>query len=69
MRDQIEKLEAAGLEFEDDPCVIVCQGPPVCMLEGDEAVKAAEDGCPWCKRITLHDDMTETVVDPRSNPQ
>lgn len=64
MRDQIEKLSQAGLEFEGEPRIIVCQGPPVCDLKGDAAVKAAENGCPWCKRITLHDDMTETVIEP-----
>lgn len=64
MRDQIEKLRGAGFEFDGDPRVIVCQGPPVCLLEGDEAVRAAENGCSWCRRIILHDDMTETVYEP-----
>ncbi len=44
----------------DDPVVIVCQGPPACLLEGNEE----EDGCPWCKRITVHPDGTETVTEP-----
>ena len=48
----------------DDPQIIVCQGPPRCSLEGDDAVAAAEAGCPWCRRITLHDDGTETVEEP-----
>jgi len=33
--------------------VIVCQGPPCCTLEGDEAIEAAKNGCPWCQRMTL----------------
>ena len=36
-----------------DPIIIVCQGPPKCLLEGDEAIAAQEAGCPWCKRITV----------------
>ncbi len=48
----------------DDPVVIVCQGPPACLLEGDAAVRAQEAGCEWCKRITVHDDGTETVTEP-----
>lgn len=49
---------------EGDPMVIVCQGPPVCMLEGDEANAHQLDGCRWCKRIIVHDDGTETVIEP-----
>lgn len=47
--------------MDDDPQVIVCAGPPLCMLEGDEAVAAAQAGCELCKRITLHPDGSETV--------
>jgi hypothetical protein len=46
---------------EDDPTVTVCAGPPLCMLQGDEAVAAAQAGCELCKRITIHPDGTETV--------
>lgn len=49
---------------EQEPVVIVCQGPPACDLEGDEAIEAQEGGCLWCKRIILHEDGTETVTDP-----
>lgn len=45
---------------DQDPVVIVCAGPPDCLLEGDEAVKNAQDGCPRCKRIVIHPDGTET---------
>lgn len=48
----------------DDPMVVVCQGPPACMLEGDEAEAEMEAGCRWCKRIIVHDDGTETVIEP-----
>lgn len=47
-----------------EPVVIVCQGPPRCPLEGDEAVAAQEAGCIWCKRITIHADGTETTTEP-----
>ena len=49
---------------ERDPCIIVCQGPPICLLVGDEAVQTAEAGCPWCKRITVHKDGSETIEEP-----
>jgi hypothetical protein len=48
----------------EEPQVIICQGPPRCSLEGDEAVAAQEAGCVWCRRITLHEDGTETVTEP-----
>jgi hypothetical protein len=51
---------------DDDrlPSVIICQGPPRCMLEGDEAVAAAKAGCPWCRRIELLPDGTERRSGP-----
>lgn len=52
------------MEPEQDPAVIVCQGPPRCSLEGDAAVAAAEAGCVWCRRITVHEDGTETETGP-----
>ena len=48
----------------DDPQVIVCQGPPRCPLEGDEAVAAQLAGCIWCARITVHADGSETHSGP-----
>lgn len=51
-------------EEAEDPLVIVCQGPPRCLLEGNDAVKAQEAGCVWCKRIIVHRDGTETVQEP-----
>ncbi|TPE53046.1 hypothetical protein [Amaricoccus solimangrovi] len=46
---------------EDEPVgmIIVCAGPPVCGLEGDEAVEAANRGCPHCKRLAIYDDGEE----------
>jgi|RhiMethySRZTD1v2_1073278.scaffolds.fasta_scaffold1431299_2 hypothetical protein len=49
---------------EPDPRVIVCQGPPKCLLEDEEAVEAQIAGCPWCRVITIHDDGSETVTEP-----
>lgn len=49
---------------DEDPVVVVCAGPPVCMLEDDEAVAAQVAGCVWCKRITCHADGSETVTEP-----
>lgn len=46
---------------EDDGAeIIVCQGPPLCDLQSDEAVKNQLAGCPLCKRIVVHADGTET---------
>ena len=44
--------------------VWVCQGPPRCDLEGDEAVAAIEAGCPFCKEIRIDKDGNETVIEP-----
>jgi len=49
---------------EPDPMVIVCQGPPVCLLQDDAAMKAQIAGCPWCRRTIVHADGTETVTEP-----
>lgn len=52
---------------DDDPMVISCVGPPLCMLEGDEAIRAQEAGCELCKRIICHPDGTETVIERTIN--
>ncbi len=49
---------------EDVGTVTVCQGPPRCLLQGDDAVDAAMFGCVWCKRITVYADGSETVREP-----
>ena len=53
------------VDVTDGPAeVTVCQGPPICALEGDEAVSFAASGCVWCRRITIHQDGTESEIDP-----
>jgi hypothetical protein len=51
----------------DATCIIMCQGPPVCLLDDaneGEAVKAQKAGCVWCKRVWVHYDGSETVKEP-----
>jgi len=57
-----ETVEAE--ELDPDPEVIVCQGPPVCHLTNEQAIAAQQAGCRWCKRIILHYDGSETVIEP-----
>lgn len=40
--------------------VILCEGPPACPFDGDEAVAAQVAGCPRCRRIVIHPDGSET---------
>lgn len=40
--------------------VIICAGPPACLLQDEEAVKNQEDGCPLCRRIVVGEDGKET---------
>ena len=39
--------------------IIVCQGPPRCDLEDEDACAAQLAGCIWCERITVFADGTE----------
>jgi hypothetical protein len=60
-----QSRRASALEAgETDPVITVCQGPPRCDLKGDDAVAAMESGCPWCERITVHKDGSETTTKP-----
>lgn len=45
---------------DDAPEVIVCAGPPTCLLQDDEAVANAKAGCPNCKHIKINPDGSET---------
>ena len=44
--------------------VWVCQGPPRCDLEGEDAIAAQESQCPFCKEIRIAPDGTETIIEP-----
>jgi len=44
----------------DDSEVICCEGPPLCLFQGDEAIENAQAGCPLCRHIVIHADGTET---------
>lgn len=46
-------VAATPSDEDDAPKVIICQGPPICDLQGDEAEDAMEAGCPWCRREIL----------------
>jgi hypothetical protein len=51
--------------MDAEPATIwVCQGPPRCALEGDEAVAAQQAGCVWCKRVVIFEDGTERAIEP-----
>ena len=41
----------------------VCQGPPRCALEDEDAVAAQEAGCIWCRRVVIAGEL-ETVIEP-----
>lgn len=58
-------MDERPLEHEDVAGnVIVCQGPPICLLSGDEAVAHQQAGCVWCRRITVFTDGTENSKEP-----
>lgn len=50
-----------------DPMVIVCAGPPLCLLSDEAAIAAQRAGCELCKRIVCHPDGTETVIERKIN--
>ncbi len=52
---------------DDDSMVIICAGPPLCMLEDEAAITAQETGCQLCKRIICHPDGTETIIERTIN--
>ena len=47
--------------------VIICIGPPVCLLQDDDAVKAQIEGCPHCRRILIGPDGSECEYKMRPN--
>jgi hypothetical protein len=55
---------ARGDTLDGPPEVIVCAGPPACLLEGNDAVAAAEAGCQWCRRITVGEDGDASETGP-----
>jgi ssDNA-binding Zn-finger/Zn-ribbon topoisomerase 1 len=53
--------------MNDDSHIIVCAGPPKCLLEGDDAIEAANAGCPNCKHLLIRADGSETHFSKQSN--
>lgn len=51
---------------EEPAKIFICQGPPRCNLECDEAIAAMEAGCIWCRVETLTDGGDFTVTEPPS---
>lgn len=49
---------------EEAPTIVMCQGPPRCDKQGDEAVAQAEAGCLWCERHTLQEDGSWAIQKP-----
>lgn len=47
--------------------IIVCAGPPLCLLQEDEAVEAAEAGCPNCRHILVHGNGVEEEFQRKAN--
>lgn len=47
----------AGLLPGDTAEVIACAGPPVCLLEEDEAYEAQHKGCPKCVRFVVGEEL------------
>lgn len=52
---------------ETGTLVIMCKGPPLCLLRDDEAVANQLAGCPQCRRIVVHSDGTETEFQEKPN--
>ena len=48
----MEAIEISMAEGGAD--ISVCIGPPDCLLQDDDAVQNATDGCPMCRRIRVH---------------
>lgn len=51
-------------EPDDAVEVIVCQGPPLCELQGADAWRSQKQGCRWCERHTLLPDGTWDISKP-----
>jgi hypothetical protein len=51
-------------DTDEDPIIYVCKGPPVCTKEfaDDEDPAPYTSQCPWCQRIIVHPDGTETII-------
>ena len=48
----------------EDPMVIVCAGPPACVLQGDAAIDHQNAGCLMCRRIVVTEDGEHALPAP-----
>lgn len=53
---------------DDTDTIIICAGPPLCMLEGHDAIMCQLEGCTICRRILIdHRDGSETEYRLKAN--
>lgn len=54
----ITRLENGGQLWCPDDAreVIVCAGPPICLLQGEAAIENSQAGCTSCRHIVITDD-------------
>ena len=65
--EKVRDWRPLAVSIDDDPIIgtiIVCAGPPACMLEGDAAVEAQTAGCLWCKTIDIYASGREVEKGP-----
>lgn len=48
----------------EEELIMVCQGPPNCLLEGKEQEDAQEAGCDMCAKLYIDEFGNQTVVNP-----
>jgi len=53
---------------DDTDTIIICAGPPLCGLEGYDAIMCQLEGCTMCRRIVVdHRDGSETECRLKAN--
>jgi len=52
----IEEMQAEFLPG-DEAWLIVCAGPPDCLLLGDDAHEAGRNGCVKCTRLLIGEEL------------
>ena len=44
---------------DNETVLVICQGPPFCLLVFEDAIEAQNNGCPLCKRSDINNALQE----------
>lgn len=57
-----ENFWGRSMGDDDETIIVICQGPPFCLLVFEDAIEAQNNGCLLCKRSDINNALREETA-------